>query len=453
MRRTFDAHSVVILLALALALSGCGGDRFRRPGTAAAAHSGALGRQAECAPRFPDQGGWLGGDAAASVVLPQGDGRSSLWLFGDSFVARSGSPAVRAYPFVHNSIAISHCGDRGDWRLEFAWGNQADGTPQAFFEPDPEAAWVAQLQHETGEAPYYWPISAASVRGTLFVALLRVAPASANGPFRLPFRLVGVDLARIENADRPPAQWTIRYSTLASRTDVLPAASLVVSADHLHAFAFLDRGDGRSPRILTRLPLASLEAWRPALEQDLEALAMDGRWLPGLERAKSRILMDDDASEMSVHFDPDLREWLAVYSDPTNPAGDAPADTIWLRRAESLEGPWSARAALLRIPELGSLSAEGSSLAEGSASVDSNPAPGELFCYAGKAHPELADGGKLLVTYVCNVYAESGDDDASVLERLRTTPSLYRPRAVRVSVPLAVPPADPSAVPPAETPR
>jgi len=148
--------------------------------------------------------------------------------------------------------------------------------------------------------------------------------------------------------------------------------------------------------------------------------------------------MDDDASEMSVHFDPDLGEWLAVYSDPTAAAGDAPDDTVWLRRAARLEGPWSARVALLQIPELGAHSAD--------------PEPGELFCYAGKAHPELAPSGDLLVTYVCNLFAETGDEDASVLERLRTTPSIYRPRAVRVAVPPAIPPAVEPAAPPVETP-
>lgn len=422
-----------------LAASGCG--FAAREGSNAGAGADTprvgIGAQAGCVPGFADQDGWLGGDAAASVVLPGGDGRSSLWLFGDSFVARSGATRERSYPFVHNSIAISHCDDRGDWRLDFEWGHRADGTPRAFFEPDPTAPWVVEVRHETGESPYYWPISAASVRGTLFVALLRVAPASASGPFRLPFRLVGVDLARIENTDRPPAEWPIRYSTLATRADVLPAASLVASGEHLYLFAFLERGDGRSPRILTRLPLASLEAWQSDLEHELETLAMDGRWLPGLEPGSARILMDDDASEMSVHFDPELGEWLAVYSDPTTTAGDAPADTVWLRRAARLEGPWSDRVALLRIPELGSSWAEGSPSTRAGA-PDSEP--GELFCYAGKAHPELAGSGELLVTYVCNVFAETGDEEASVLERLRTTPSLYRPRAVHLSVPPGVPP-------------
>jgi len=84
------------------------------------------------------------------------------------------------------------------------------------------------------------------------------------------------------------------------------------------------------------------------------------------------------------------------------------------------------RVALLQIPELRS-----------SAGGGSDPEPGELFCYAGKAHPELAASGELLVTYVCNVFAETGEADAAVLERLRTTPSLYRPRPVRLAVPPA----------------
>jgi hypothetical protein len=51
-----------------------------------------------CDPVFPYKEGWLGGDAAFSILLP--DGRS-LWLFGDSFVGsanqtnRPGSKMVR----------------------------------------------------------------------------------------------------------------------------------------------------------------------------------------------------------------------------------------------------------------------------------------------------------------------------------------------------------------------
>ncbi len=420
MKTTSSFFFAAIALFGALAGSGCLGRGVGEERIEAASMLPVLGAQATCEPRFPDDDGWLGGDAAASVVLPGGNRRSSLWLFGDSFVERPGSPPGRAYPFIHNSIALSHCDARGVWHLDYAWRRSEDGTPRAFFEPAPDAGWTREIRSPGSDAAYYWPISAASVDEFVYVALLRVAPGPPSGPFRLPFRLVGVDLARIEPSEGPPAQWTIRYSTLTDRTDVLPAASLVVADRHLYAFAFLDRGDDRLPRILLRLPLAVLDDGRADLSAELETLAGDGRWLAGVEPDLARILMEDDASEMSVHFDPGRGEWLAVYGDPTGSGGDDRGDTIWLRRAQRIEGPWSAPTALLRIPEL---------------STKSDPEPGEPFCYAGKAHPELAPSGALLVTWVCNLYAAPGDDVGAVLERLRTTPSLYRPRARRIAVP------------------
>ena len=425
----FDAFLVSRLarlgrLGVALALFGCGVGVFRGSDVPAPARPGAFGAQARCAPRFPDQDGWLGGDSAASVALRGGDGNTSLWLFGDSFVAAPGAPAERSYPFVHNSIAVSHCDAPGVWSLDYALGGpgpeRKGAAPRAFFEPDPEAAWVAQARRETDGEAYYWPISAAATTDAVYVALLRVASGPPKGPLRLPFRLLGVDLARIENTDGPPTTWRIRYSTLASRTDVFPASSLIAVDAHLYAFAFLASGDGRSPRILTRLPIEALAAGRSSLEDAVETLSKEGHWIPGLHPSQARILMDDDASEMSVHFDPGLREWLAVYSDLPRDAKSSPTDTLWIRRARQLTGPWSRPLPLAHVSEL----------------ADRPDAlPGELFCYAAKAHPELAGSAELLVTYVCNVYAERGEELPAVLERLRTTPSIYRPRALRIAVP------------------
>lgn len=424
MKRTRETRALAALLALALAHAGCGTDRFRFGGPSAPATSFALGTQAACEPSFPDQDGWLGGDSAASIALPHGDGRTSLWLFGDSFIARPGPPAERSYPFVHNAIAVSRCDERGVWHLDFALtggpDSAAQSPPRAFFEPDPEAAWVTEVRREPGDEAYYWPISAALAGDAVEVALLRVASGPSTGPLRLPFRLLGVDLARIEDTAGPPEAWRIRYATLSSRSDVLPASSLVSLAPHLYAFAFLAREDGRSPRILTRVPLAALAAGGDSVEGAVETLSRDGRWVPGLDPARARILMSDSATEMSVHFDPGLREWLAVYSFLPVEANDPFADSIWIRRAPRITGPWSWPRPLVDFSEL---------------EARADPLPGELFCYAGKAHPELAHSAELLVTWVCNVYAERDDEIGAVLERLRTTRSIYRPQVRRIEVP------------------
>ncbi|MAG33949.1 MAG: hypothetical protein CL908_23970 [Deltaproteobacteria bacterium] len=394
------------------------------------------GSQAECLPSFPDRNGWYGGDAAFSLPLAIGDGRTSLWLFGDSFVERAEAPGGRAYPFVHNTVGLSHCDSDGRWQLETFW-RRGKGKPHAFFEPDPEASWARPVLGVSRTPAYYWPSDAFMAHGMLFVGLLRVAPGEPRGPFRLPFRLLGVDLARIENPRAKPPDWRIRLSTLSEDRIAFPGSAFVITRRFLYAFAFYDRGDDRAPRMLSRLPLDALTAWQPDLSPRLETWTAGSGWKPGFLPDEAAILMDDDASEMSVHFDLERGQWLAVYSDPTpepsrvspneprppgEPAELTPA-SVRLRRADRLEGPWSAPAPLVQIPEL-------SPHAQGR--IDEN-----LFCYAGKAHPQFAERSQLLVTYVCNLFARSEEETILILRRLAESPELYRPRALSVGIPAA----------------
>ncbi|MEE8166871.1 MAG: hypothetical protein V3T64_14990, partial [Myxococcota bacterium] len=377
--------------------------------------------QADCLPVFPDQTGWYGGDAAYSVPLPTDAGRTSLWLFGDSFVQRPDSGGGRQYPFVHNSIAVSHCSVRDDWSLDYFWGRDHDGEPRAFFAPDPEAAWVRRTLEETGSLPYYWLFDGFVAHDILFVGLLRVAEAEPRGPFNLPFTLLGMDLARIENFREAPQDWQILISTLSENPVAFPGSAFVVSGNFVHSFAFIDRGDGRSHRMLSRLDLDALALWQPNLSNRLETLAADSRWKLGFVPDDAMIVMDDDASEMSVHFDSEQKAWIAVYSHLDRKDDQRNADSVWIRRAQQLEGPWSAPEVLFEIPEM-ELNASGER--------DKN-----LFCYAAKAHPQFAAPGRLLITYVCSLFARNPTETLEVLRRLQETPGLYRARALSVPIP------------------
>lgn len=374
------------------------------------------GRQAECLPQFPDHGGWYGADSAYSVALPIDDGRESLWLFGDSFVAQTKTSPRRAYPFIHNSIGLSHCSPNGAWHLETIWRKIAGAAPRAFFEPDPRATWVREATERTGALPYYWPFGGFITDDTLFVGLLRVVHSEPHGPFHLPFRLVGMDLARVANYRDSPREWTMQVSNLSETTDGFPGSAFVVTRAYLYAFTFLDRGDDRSPRTLCRLDLDALRTSQTALSQSLECLKTNQGWQPGLTPSDAMILMDDDATEMSVHFDPESARWLAVYSRVTSSGDASDSGSIWLRSAARLEGPWSKAAAILAIPEMRPDPDRG---------VDQN-----LFCYAAKAHPQFARPNELLVTYVCNLFARNPGEAERVLRTLRDSPDLYRPRAV-----------------------
>ncbi|MBW2293075.1 MAG: hypothetical protein JRG94_12310, partial [Deltaproteobacteria bacterium] len=74
-------------------------------------------------------------------------------------------------------------------------------------------------------------------------------------------------------------------------------------------------------------------------------------------------------------------------------------------------------------------------ISNSSGKIDEN-----LFCYAGKAHPQFSLPGELLVTYVCNLYARNATEANPILRRLRGSPDLYRPRAVTVDLPPIEPP-------------
>jgi hypothetical protein len=397
------------------------------------------GRQADCRPQFPDQKGWYGGDAAFSIALPGGDGRRSLWLFGDSFVQRPESPPGRSYPFVHNSIALTRCDPGGRWTFDPAWRQGDGGEPMAFFEPDAGADW-AQAATREGAGAYYWPFGGFLAHDVLFVGLLRVVSSEPRGHFNLPFRLVGMDLARIENPLAAPADWRIQISTFSTSPVAFPGSAFALTPSHLYAFAFFDRGDGRAPRMLARLGLADLRVWQPDLSSRLETWTRDASWQPGFRPELAALVMDDDASEMSVHLDPSSQDWLAVYSgsgveegaaSETRPSPSAipaasaqpsrPPDRIWLRSAPELTGPWSPPQALFTIPE---------TISHAETARDQN-----LFCYAGKAHPQFSRPDRLLVTYVCNLFARSAAQVPEVLERLRHASNLYRPRAVAVELP------------------
>jgi len=365
-----------------------------------------------CWPEFPYQDGWLGGDAAYSVPLTDTE---TVWLFGDSFVAASEQSDRAGSAFIHNSVAVSRCGRNGDWQIEYTWGRSSDGEPHAF------------LEHE-GADSWWWLFDGFVHAGRLYLGLLEVEKTPPQGPLQLPFSFTGVHLGRIENPAAPPREWRVDVVALASqptRPRMLPASTLVESGDHLYLFSFIDRSDGSYPRGLARLPLRVLDGETRDVSRSLEYLSRDGSWQAGLDAADARILMDDTATEMSVRFHPELALWIAIYNYPDVGEGfpeQRPSDTVWLRSAPRLEGPWSERQSLYHVPELSPSYAGG---------YDPNTG-----CYAAKEHPQFASGRRVTFTYVCNLFTGRDQDPMIVLQRLLVDMGLYRPIPVAVDLPL-----------------
>jgi hypothetical protein len=256
----------------------------------------------------------------------------------------------------------------------------------------------------------------------LYVGLLRIVPDQPRGPLLLPFRLAGMDLAEITNPTEPPSRWEIAIHALSENETLFPAAAFVVQNDHVYAFSFFDRGDGHAPRALTRFPLKALREDSANIADTAETLDRDGNWISGIHSERAKILIEEDATEMSVHHDRRLGRWLAVDASSLPANGpEGTGNVIQLRHAEHLTGPWSAPIPLYTIPE---------TIPNSAGEVDPS-----LACYAAKAHPELSAPDELLVTYVCSLFAREPGEEWTTLRRLAASPNLYRPQVVRVRIP------------------
>lgn len=370
--------------------------------------------QRSCWPQFPYREGWLGGDGAYSV--PLADGRS-LWLFGDTFVGSPGRSDRTGSSFIHNSVGRSTCHADGRFEIEYFWGRGADGAPRALLDR-------ARLDPDAG-AGWWWLQGGFVHAGRFYVGLLEVERSPPHGALGISFQITGTALAVIDDPAADPRTWRPRVLPLSQDADGFPLAALVVHGEHLYLFGFLDRDDARRPRILSRLPLASLDTATPDLPGAIETLGRDGRWLAGLDPTTAQIVMDDSATEMSVAFHAPIGKWLALYNYPE--VGTAfpktrPSDAVYVRTAAALEGPWSPPRLAFRIPELA-------------------PGAGDpnIGCYAAKEQPQFSRPGSATFTYVCNLFSGPGEDPFGVLRRLQRQMQLYRPIPATVSLPESAP--------------
>lgn len=364
-------------LPLALANGGPG------PGAALPAETAAEG----CAPYFPLTQGWLGGDAAYSVELP--DGRT-LWLFGDTFIGPEGADTRRGAELVANSVALSACRE-GEWSLAYHWRRGEKGPAPIFTPPDATA---------TTHAVRYWPLDGFVHGDELYVFLSRVRTTGADDP--LGFAIEGVDMARVEGLNRAPAHWRITYAPVLRGEPALPGAAVLKREDYVLLYAPLT-GEARPERpvALARLPYHGFHA--PA--EHLQFLARDGAWRKGFDAGEARQVMAEGATELSVQ-ETEEGTFIAVLNE-----ADFPADRIVLRTAPQPHGPWAEEMAVELIPER--VQATGELRAR-------------IFCYAGKAWEPATRGATLMLTYVCN------STDA---ELLLNDLDLYRPRVKRVTLP------------------
>jgi len=312
---------------------------------------------------------WRGGDAAYSIDL---GARRSLWLFGDSFVARPDARGRSGCAMPRNTIAVMTGDDPRTARMEFAWrGTVAE--PSSWFEDDGEI--------------WHWPLHGLRI-GDAVIAFATRLVRDGEGIFG--FRAVGWTAFRITGIDGPLAGWSCeRLPSPDAPFSVVVGTSVVAEGGFVYAYALREPGD--HALFVVRWPREAFARGDLLAPEWFDG----GTWRPHatVSEAPAPILREA-APEFSVHRDADGRFVMAQVLG-------FPAGRLALRTAPRPEGPWSEAHVVFTPPE---------SERE------------RVFVYAGKAHPQLAGEG-LLMTYASN-HADFGT--------LVGDMALYWPRFVRV---------------------
>lgn len=280
---------------------------------------------------------------------------------------------------VSNTIAIQQ--EKGaSSPIEFYYGAR-NGKPFAFFSPS------------DGKG-VFWPSSGISTEKGLYLFMNRILKTAGDDSI-FGFKAGGVALAHVRNPHEPPGRWSISQSEVpwvrsAPGGPELAFGSALLKVDGMVYIYGLKTDKTNRFMVLARVPekrLADFKEWR---------FYHSGQWQGDF--LKTEALADHLGAELSVSYLPALGKYAAVYTE------NGLSRNIMVRFSLKPEGPWSPPSVVYRCPEM-----------------DWDK---DYFCYAAKAHPELArQGNELIVSYVCNSF-----DFGKMVRDTR----IYRPRFVRI---------------------
>jgi hypothetical protein len=328
---------------------------------------------------FEKEEGWTGADGAYSVTTGE---RTTLWLFGDTWIGEIRDGQHVNASIIRNSIAIQRGCVPTDAAVEFYF-SKTPGVPQAFIRPADGQGW-------------YWIYHGTLAPDGLYLFLLQIERTDA--PVSLGFKVIGSWLGFIANFTDPPDQWQvvqrkIPWASFSATGETFFGSWVLRKDGFFYIYGIADKithGAHRKFMILARVmetELARFDRWR---------FYNAGQWSADFTRAEH--LCANMANEYSVSFMPVLKKYMAVYSD------NGLSKNIVARFATNPWGTWSKPIILFQCPEM--------------------DRDGTIYCYAAKGHPGMPcnpDG--LIVTYVAN---------STDFDKLAGDASLYRPRFLRV---------------------
>jgi hypothetical protein len=330
--------------------------------------------------RFRRTEGWIGADGAYSVTLSD---QRTLWLFSDTWVGTIQGGKRKPDGLVNNSIGVQN-GTGANTKVTFAIRKDDRGKYQAIFAPPDGNGW-------------FWLFAGYHANGKLYVFLPRFEKSKGKGAFA--FRGRDLWLGTVSNPLDDPTKWKIEYNPVPfaelgeSPKRSFGAAVLRVK-DHVFIYGYEEKpGKPFASRklLIARAPadkLADFDSWR---------FFSNGQWKADAKEATSQI--EKLGSEMSVSYLPGLKKYALVCSE------SGLSDRIIGRFAESPEGPWSDAVVLYTCPEM--------------------KRDKKVFTYAAKAHPHLARGNELVISYAVNSFE---------LAPVINNAELYWPRFVRVTL-------------------
>ena len=330
--------------------------------------------------KFQRTDGWVGGDGAFSVQMSD---RRALWLFSDTWVGSIREGKRRGVVMVNNTVGVQE-GNGKDTKLTFSIARNEEGKPKALFAPEDGRGW-------------FWLYAGIKAGDKLHVFLPRFQKSQEPGAFG--FRAVDLWLGTVGNPGETPAAWKVSYAKVpfAELTAVRKrsfGSALLRVEDDIYVYGYDEKPGKPFPSrklLIARVPsdkLTDFTAWH---------YLADGMWKNSATNAMG--LVDGLATEFSVSYLPDLKQYALVYTE------NGLSDRILGRFSAAPEGPWSEPVLLYKCPEM---------------KQNKN-----VFTYAAKAHPHLASGNELIVSYVANAF-----DLGPVIDNAE----LYWPRFVRVTL-------------------
>jgi hypothetical protein len=331
---------------------------------------------------FEQTNNWIGADGDYSVALAS---NRTLWLFSDTWVGNIRLGKRVNVTMVNNSMAMQD-GKGPDASLKFFVRHNVEGKPVAIITPENGRGW-------------FWLQSGVCVDRHLYLFLMQVERSGTNSDGAFGFRQIGEWLGTVTNYSDSPLHWHVVQQRLpcanfTSESQMSFGAATLLVGDDLYVYgtrsAFKDGNWGRQ-LIVARVHAGEVVdplAWK---------YYENGLWQTDSQKATG--IADGLATECSVSFLPGLKQYVLIYTDH----GLSP--DIELRTALRPWGEWSAPTTVYSCPET---------------EIYTN-----VFCYAAKAHPSLANGDQIMISYAVNAY--------SVWQVLNDA-GLYWPRFVRAQL-------------------